>query len=110
MISGSRGVLFAKELVMPVQGTPRPSILGCAVGFAAIGSGIGAVIGLVLASLELSSFPEADRPAVGTSSFFYGWVYPGTYIGFALGGVAGVVYALVRRRRYGHSRADRISG
>ena len=82
---------------------PLPNILGCAVGFCAIGSGVGSVAGCFVAAQVWKAMPEAERAGLRLTSFIYDGMFQGIAIGMALGAAAGVAYAVIVRR----SRASR---
>lgn len=70
----------------------KPSVIGCAVGFGAAGSGVGSLVGMV--AWTKAPFPLFDGPYARLWDF-----YGGTYLGTAIGAVVGVFVGAWYARR-----------
>ena len=77
---------------------PLPNVLGCAIGFCAIGSGVGAYTGCYVAGQLWRAIPEVERAGLPMTGFLYTCLLRGMFVGMALGAAAGVAYALLVRR------------
>lgn len=83
-----------------VKGRHLPSIVGCAVGFCAAGSGIGSLVGTCLGTWLVRPIPEGQGTPEERLRAFYAGTFEGIGGGMGVGLVAGVLYAvLVRRSR-----------
>ena len=78
-----------------------PSIAGCAIGFAAIGCGVGSLAGMALGPWLYPPLPEGVGTMDDQVRAVYGGVFLGTKVGAMIGAVAGVLYAVTVRRRSG---------
>ncbi len=77
-----------------------PSVVGCAIGFAAAGCGVGSLVGTALGPLLYPPLPEGQGTMDERVLAMYGGTFLGIKLGAAVGAVAGVLYAvLVRRSR-----------
>ena len=80
-----------------------PNIAGCAIGFAAAGSGIGSLVGMCLHPLFWPPTPEIPGDPNELAMALYGGVFRGIFIGMAIGMFTGIIYAieirLIRRQR-----------
>ncbi len=76
-----------------------PHILGCAIGFAAAGCGVGSLLGMVFLT---RLYPQPPQDQLTEHEMFmsrYGGTHWGMAIGAVAGLIAGVVYAVVVRRK-----------
>lgn len=71
----------------------------CAVGFAAIGSGVGSLIGTYVGGVVWKRMTVEDQLARNSTIVTYEWLWNGVAIGVMLGGLAGVLYAMRKRPR-----------
>ena len=85
-----------------------PSIVGCAFGFCAAGSGVGSLVGTALTPWLWPSLQEGVGTLDEQLMARYGGTLWGILIGMGVGLVAGVSYAvLVRRSRLRHRIPER---
>lgn len=84
-----------------------PSVVGCAIGFCAAGSGVGSLVGMALGPWLYPPLPEGQGTQQEQILAAYGGTFLGIKVGMAIGLVAGVVYAvLVRRSRLRRAAQD----
>ena len=76
-----------------------PSVIGCAFGFGAAGSGVGSVVGVIVGRLVWMAMPDADRAQTSGMSVLYRHMDPGIVSGFAFGAFVGICYAVTVRWR-----------
>lgn len=77
-----------------------PNIVGCAIGFAAAGCGVGSLVGTALGHHLYPFAIYGQGPWEDRVLALYGGTHLGMAFGAAIGMVAGVLYAvLVRRSR-----------
>jgi hypothetical protein len=85
-----------------------PSIIGCAFGFCATGSGVGSLVGTALNHRLFPPLPPGQKTPHEQFMAFYGGTFWGIGVGMGVGVAAGVVYAVLvrrsRRRRHQHHR------
>ena len=85
------------------SGRHLPSVVGCAVGFCAAGSGVGSLLGTFFGRWLFPPLPEGFGTPEEQAMAFYGGTLWGIGVGMGVGLVAGVLYAvLVRRSRLRH--------
>jgi hypothetical protein len=78
----------------------RPSVVGCAIGFAAAGCGVGSLVGTALGPLLYPPLPDGQGTMDERVLVMYGGTFLGIKAGLVVGALAGVLYAvLVRRSR-----------
>ena len=77
---------------------PLPNVFKCAIGFCAIGSGVGSVAGCFVAGQLWDAMPQAERAGLRLTSFIYDGMDLGIVTGMVLGAAAGVAYAVIVRR------------
>ena len=78
--------------------THLPNILGCAVGFAAAGCGVGSVVGMMLGPWLFPPLPEGVGTLDDRVQVAYGGTFLGIKVGAAVGMAAGMLYAVLTRR------------
>lgn len=87
-------------------GRHLPSVIGCAIGFCAAGSGIGSLVGTAVHPLLYPPLPDGQGTPQEQILAACGGTFLGIKGGMALGAVVGVLYAvLVRRARSGRVSA-----
>ncbi len=88
-----------------------PSIVGCAIGFAAAGCGVGSLVGTALGHHLYPFSIYGQGPFEDWLLAMYGGTQLGMAFGAAIGIVAGVLYAvLVRRSRIRRPAPDAEPG
>lgn len=88
-----------------------PSIVGCAIGFAAAGCGVGSLVGTALGHHLYPFSIYGQGPFEDWLLAMYGGTQLGMAFGAAIGMVAGVVYAvLVRQSRLRRPSPDAEQG
>lgn len=81
-----------------------PSVVGCVIGFAAAGCGVGSLLGTVAHPWFFPPLADGQGTTHEQAMAVYGGTFRGMAIGAAVGAVAGAVYALRERsRRLGRS-------
>lgn len=75
-----------------------PSVVGCAVGFCAAGSGVGSLVGTALGPWLYPPLAPGQGTQPEQILAAYGGTFLGIKVGLAVGAVAGVLYALLARR------------
>lgn len=75
-----------------------PSIIGCAFGFCAAGSGVGSLVGTALTTWLYPPLAEGEGTPHERIMAFYGGTLWGIAVGMGVGLVAGVLYAVLLRR------------
>ena len=77
-----------------------PSVVGCALGFCAAGSGVGSLVGMAAGPWFFPTPPDGQGTQHEQVMAMYGGTLWGIGLGMAAGAIAGVLYAvLVGRRR-----------
>jgi hypothetical protein len=84
-----------------------PSVVGCAIGFCAAGSGVGSVAGSLVGMQVWKGLSDDERAATSPTDITDLWMFRGIFAGMVLGVVAGVTYPLVVRWvRAGRKQAE----
>lgn len=75
----------------------RPSVVGCALGFAAAGSGVGSLVGTALTRVFFADLPPGEGTVQEQVMANYGGLLWGIALGVLVGAVVGAVYAVRAR-------------
>lgn len=75
-----------------------PSFVGCSIGFAAAGCGVGSLLGTAVGPLLYPTPPEGQGTIEERALAMYGGTFLGMEVGLLVGAVAGVLYAVLMRR------------
>ena len=75
-----------------------PSIVGCAVGFCAAGSGVGSLVGMFVEAWLFPPLPEGQGTMHDQLVARYSGTLWGIVVGMGVGLMAGVLFAVLVRR------------